>query len=747
MNQATPLLEDDEPMAIVGYADALSVLPGQPLELKVSTIAADYRASVVRLIHGDTNPAGPGYKDEPVASLIEGTRPGRWQPYRHGSHVTVEDPSARLALGSFTLQCWILPTLPTAGPQGILTRWADGRGYALMLGADGHLELRVGEQLLRGEQPLTREWLFVAATFDAATGAATLTHSCVRPGTGAPAPAGIAATLSGSSTGGDARQIPFLIAALAGRDGEMAIATAPFNGKIDRPRVFPRPLSGAELAALAADADVERVGSPVTAAWDLGAPAVSDAIPNLAGGGLHGTVVNMPLRAATGHNWSGAETDPRLAPEQYAAIHFHEDDLDDAGWETDFVLDVPADLPSGIYAVHLETDGGEDYVPFFVRPPRGRRTADIAVLLPTLTYLAYGNEHVTWMSIGSPPPYEGIEDNLQAQDHHAVRHRLLSLYDSHSDGSGVAYSSRLRPIVNMRPKYSMALLRSPHLLNADLHLTDWLEHKGYAFDVITDEDLHHEGSALIDGYKTVLTGSHPEYWSGPMLDAIDHYRDNGGRLMYLGANGFYWVTPIDPNRPHLIEVRRGHVGTGTWRSAPGEEHNSCTGERGGVWRYRGRAPQVTAGIGYTATGYAPDMPPYRRTAASFDPRAAFLFEGVGDDEPIGIGGLVLDGAAGFEIDRADAALGTPAHALVVATASGYSDHYQGLSEEVMVSDSQQGGTVSPLVRADLVYYETPGGGAVFSVGAISWCGSLSWENYDSAVSRITENALRRFVGE
>ena len=39
----------------------------------------------------------------------------------------------------------------------------------------------------------------------------------------------------------------------------------------------------------------------------------------------------------------------RHAPREYAAIHFHDDDLHDAGWATDFDFTVPADLPSGAY--------------------------------------------------------------------------------------------------------------------------------------------------------------------------------------------------------------------------------------------------------------------------------------------------------------------------------------------------------------------------------------------------------------
>src|SRR5258705_230452 len=76
-------------------------------------------------------------------------------------------------------------------------------------------------------------------------------------------------------------------------------------------------------------------------------------------------------------------------------------------------------------------------------------------------------------------------------------------------------------------------------------------------DVFTDHDLHADGAALLDGYRVLITGTHPEYWTHAMLDALHGWLERGGRLMYLGGNGFYWVTSIDPDRPHVAEVRRG----------------------------------------------------------------------------------------------------------------------------------------------------------------------------------------------
>jgi N,N-dimethylformamidase len=135
---------------------------------------------------------------------------------------------------------------------------------------------------------------------------------------------------------------------------------------------------------------------------------------------------------------------------------------------------------------------------------------------------------------------------------------------------------------------------------------------------------------------------------------------------------------------------------------------------------------------------------------SFDPRAEWIFEGIGRDELIGTHpSLVLEvGAAGSELDRADFALGTPPHTLVLASSSGHSDAYQHVVEQINTSNgARPGGTQNPLVRADMVFLEYPNGGAVFSSSAIAWCGSLSYNKYDNNVSRITENVLRRFASD
>ena len=207
------------------------------------------------------------------------------------------------------------------------------------------------------------------------------------------------------------------------------------------------------------------------------------------------------------------------------------------------------------------------------------------------------------------------------------------------------------------------------------------------------------------------------------------------RLMYLGGNGFYWVTTA-PEDPWLIEVRRGMAGTRVWESPPGELHQAMTGERGGLWRHRGRPPQALTGVGFTAQGFDRSLP-YRVSPDA----PGFMLAGIDSAVLIGEGGSVLGGAAGFEIDRMDTALGTPPDAVLVATARDFSDAYQGAVEDVTTADSQQGGSVSELVRSDVVFFATAAGGAVFSVGSIAWCGALR----DTPVGQLTWNVLSRFL--
>jgi N,N-dimethylformamidase len=444
---------------------------------------------------------------------------------------------------------------------------------------------------------------------------------------------------------------------------------------------------------------------------------------------LNGRFHNCPVRATKGYRWDASVHDYRHNPEHYAAVHFHDDDMTDARWTPTMTWTVPDELRSGQYALKLIQGQDVDYIPFFLRAAPHHKKSHVAYLAPTATYLAYANQRLAFS--GEFASMVKNENDAYLKDHIEVG---LSLYEHHSDGSGVHYSSYLRPVLNLKPRGTM------WAFNADTNITAWLNHLEIPFDVITDEDLQREGAELLSEYNVVVTGTHPEYYSANMLDGVEGYLEQGGRMMYMGGNGFYWKIAYHPDNPAIIEVRRAEDGTRAWMAESGDYHHSFDGELGGLWRRNGRPPNQIVGIGFAAQGFD-GATHYRVTESAKNSRAAFIFEGTSGNEVIGNYGSVEGGAAGQEIDRWDPDLGSPEHAIVLASSENHKPGMLRVVEELSMSVVFLQGSK---VRADMTFFETPAGGAVFSTGSITYSGSLAHDGYNNDICRITTNVLRRF---
>ena len=600
---------------IAGYADRVSAAPGETISFMVSSEAPSYKCDIVRIICGDENPNGPGVKEQVVRTPANGTYKGRRQVCYDGSFLEVPAHRAIQGLKSFTFQAFIWPTTPDRGTQALIANWRDRdkAGAALIITKqNGSLALCLGDgkgkiEVIATNRPLIpHEWYFVAASYDAKSKQVVLVQQPLKEYPKV-AHGGIARKKSTLRAPGK-HDAPLTMGAYFRRvDKGRTVCNGFYNGRIDSPRIANRALSLAEMELAKTSPGAEALGDAIVGAWDFSQGITTTQAVDTSPNGLDGKLVNLPTRAVTGWNWDASEMNWRNAPEQYGAIHFHEDDLYDAGWEVDFSLTVPKRLKSGVYAARLRGGGSEEYVPFAVRAPRGAPTAKICFLLPTASYMAYANTNMA-TDIGAAQLLAGRlavlnEKNLQRNAH---REYGTSLYDSHIDGSGICYSSRLRPILNFRPKALEWIGGTESTLwqfNADTHLTDWLEARGFDYDVVTDEDLHYEGLSAIQDYRVVLSGSHPEYHSKAMWDAMDAYQKRGGRLMYMGANGWYWRIAFHTEVPGCIEVRRAEDGIRTWIARPGEYYHSFTGEYGGLWRRNGRPPQLITGAGFTAQGF------------------------------------------------------------------------------------------------------------------------------------------------
>lgn len=729
---------------IIGYADKLSVQPGDDLAIKVSSaMPGSYEAQLVRVLAGDDS--GPqGYCEELVDAHINGTHRARAQsvvpgsfahaPWHAAAASTVED------LSDFTLSCAVYPTTPLKSAQLIFGWWnpETKRGLALGIADGGVLSCWWGDgqnvvALSLSRPAVPARWTHVIATYQAESNTLRLLEIPFESGAGSVY----------RSAPQSAEMAVDTVAMVVDQSDGISFAAAfdshcprmHFNGRLDSPRILDMVVGEEHYADLLSARAPPSLVHNVIGWWDFAQGIGTDNIHDTGPHGLDGEVVHCPARAVTGVHWNGDCHQWGQCPEHYSAIHFHDDDLIDAGWETDFTLEVPADLRSGIYAVRLRQGDPEqdDRIVFFVRPSRSGVKAKTAFLVPTASYLAYANyrmrlnENTVFGSKASTAPYDNF-----LREHPEFG---ASCYDKHSDWSGVHVSSRHRPLTTVRPRDNR-IWGFP----ADLNILAWLEAAGFEYDIITDEDLHAEGAALLAPYRAVLTGSHPEYYSDEMLDGVDVYLRNGGRLMYLGGNGFYWRIAFHPTKPGVIEVRRAEDGTRAWIAEPGEYYHEFDGRYGGLWRRLGRSPNQTVGVGFAAQGFEASSY-YRRNDASRNPRAAFIFEGI-EDERIGDFGSLGGGAAGEEIDRYDVRLGSPRHALVVASSEAHDEYMLRTKEEFLTTVLP---FQDPKIRADMVFFECPNGGAVFSTGSIAWAGALAHNHYDNNVAAVTANVLRRFI--
>jgi len=732
---------------ILGYVDKLVVHDGERLAVKLSTAQPQTcRAEVVRLTCADPDPRGPGLRAARVEAIAPAECLTGHQPIHPGSYLRVEaaPPLASARAFAFTAMLW--PTAPGGRVQTIASLWDDRacHGWAIGLDAAGALALRVADGrgadvlLSTGVPLLERHWSHVCVRFDGETGLVELHHAALSLHPGCTT----SAEWRGVSGVTIARMPdqPMFLAARAGRDdaGRDRIGEV-FDGKIGRPRLTRADLPFADLRRLVDRDDVAAHADAILAAWDFAHAIPTRDVRDVGPHGLHAISVNCPARGVTGHDWDGSSIDWRHTPQHYAAIHFHADDLYDCGWKTDVTFALPPGLRSGFHAVRVTAPGCETFLPFFVSPRPGQATAQVAVLAATATYLAYANTHVKVDSLNSENLFESVMQICE-QEAYLNTHRELgySTYDVHQDGSGVFYSSWLRPLLTMQPG-----LYTFNYVN-DTHVLAWLEASGQPYDVITDHDLHHHGREILDGYRVLITCSHPEYFTTGMWDALDGWQQQGGRHMYLGGNGFYWRTAISPAFPAAIEMRRGITGVRTWEGEPGEDQLSFSGEPGGLWRSVGRAPQRLCGVGFCATIFNRSTH-YRRSAAGRHPDFDFVFAGVPDDTRIGAHGLRGGGAAGLEIDRWDVGLGSPPDGVVIASSENVGIGGLLSVEEFITTtralDAEQNGKV----RADMCLFATPQGGAVFSVGSIAWPTSLWRGGYDNDVARITANVLTRFL--
>lgn len=705
----------------------------------------------MRVIQGVDLPHSPKRELEQVAAITTGISRGRFQVARSGSYALVREWIRSPLTDGFEVSLYFQPHIVGAGThrQQCIISTLDislKYGFAVLINSEGLIELWIGtggavSVFHTNFSPSYKRWVRLQLNF--------LASSCVSISL-EPIPH-VTEKLQPAQQRGFNLSEPLVlkpgpqsVLVLAGSYAKSPTmwssrVTNFFNGRIDSPMI-------------------KSLKAGILIQYDFGRNIPEDKILDISGAGHHGILINAPTRGVRGYNWDGTEVDWTKAKYGYGAIHFHEDDLDDAGWETDLTIQIPTTAKSGIYAVEVlattlkEGKSISDMISFIVRTTNETSVAirpKLALVLPTFTYLAYANDKLgdpSRSSSGStgtalcdipPTPTVDSERNLRRVD------LGLSTYDVHNDDSGNVYSTAKRPIMNLKPGFVSYGLGRPRHLSAESMMIGFLEQSGIPYDILTDHDLHCQGVSSVLPYAVVITGGHPEYPTVGVYNAYENYAKRGGNLMYLGGDGFYWVTAFDPARPWRIEVRREDAGVRSYALDPGERHFSINGRLGGLWRSQARSSHALFGVAFCSQGKPPGVP-YKRTNAGCKAEFKWMFEGIQEGELIGEHGLG-GGASGDEMDSFDVRYGSPRNGIIVATSTGHPDGFGIASECVTYPILATRGTETGEVRSDMVYYETSGGGAVFSVGSINWYPSLAWDGYNNNVAKLTLNVIKEFM--
>ena len=442
-------------------------------------------------------------------------------------------PQGLLRGDACTLSIRVHPTLALARRQVIVSsRDASGSGLELELTPASTLRARVGteagEAVIETASPIPYDrWSQVVLVVDG--GARRLSLRVEAVGEAAPPQQADLALTAAPRLATPGRRLSL------GSAGDLAPVDT-FNGRLEDPWLLNRPAHAGDGATGTAAQAAAAAGDACVAAWDFSREMSTRRLVDVGPHGHHGELVNTPTRAVRGSRWTGREHCYRHAPDQYAGIHFHDDDLDDCRWPATHAITIPDGLDSDAYALMLSAGGCEENLPFFVVPPRGTATAKIAVLVSTYTYTIYGNHaRPEW---DADPAWRAAHiaqtKAWGAYAYNPGEHRDygLSTYNYHTDRSGIGLVSWRRPMLNLRIgylTYPYPEIRASGLRHypADSHLLMWLAHQGSRGTISSPmHELHQEGArAAGDRYQD---GGRHRFASGishraEMLDALLSY--------------------------------------------------------------------------------------------------------------------------------------------------------------------------------------------------------------------------------
>ncbi len=366
---------------------------------------------------------------------------------------------------------------------------------------------------------------------------------------------------------------------------------------------------------------------------------------------------------------------------------------------------------SGLYYFHVRTESGQFFsFPWIVAP--SRPAARLAVLASNINWNAYNDfgGRSNYIAAVRLPPTPTVNPHQEE-----VFFR--------STGADYWVTKDYDPLSFERPEWINHIdendkITDPiwrrgaeHVAPAEWRLLGWLEREGFDYDVYAESQLD-SGVCQLDQYDVLILNTHPEYWTRRMYSGVKSWVfERGGKLLYLGGNGINCeVELLDDG---AMRVRNEDVSEARARRS----YQGLGARFPSRFGLRVEEESRLLGVVTTLTGMGTGAP-YRVLAAD---HWAFAGTGLANGDLLGLHSLNMrcpGGASGHETDKLS--VHSPAHVQLLAKGT----------------NPDEGG-------AEMVFFDTASGGAVFSAGSISYAAATV---VDDQVSRITSNVLSRFLG-
>lgn len=290
-----------------------------------------------------------------------------------------------------------------------------------------------------------------------------------------------------------------------------------------------------------------------------------------------------------------------------------------SNWSITASWDVPKEALAGLYVGVYRNDIGDNasYIPFVAR--NDAKVADIVYKTSDTTWaLAYNY-------FGTPAaPYTG-----------------KSLYGSGGPLGDI--STRTHAVSYHRPIITREGVGQTYWLACEAPLIRFLERNGYDVTYVASRDIDADPSVLSRG-STFISSGHDEYWTEPMRDAVESFRDGGGHALFMSGNEVFWRTRFEEDRNTMWCYKDTMHGPGEHIGGMPLDPVSWTGTWKDTRWVDNRPEYAITGTDFRMNGVS-DHPAVLQQAAAYTSHVVWRNSALRSSD------VTLEGVIGFEADR------------------------------------------------------------------------------------------------